>query len=108
MVVRRGGSRLADCRKLLGGGRILDENSAHSWLPDVAPGPYGLSLRVPSGTFPIDYAPHAFRPHPGGLERGWEVASSSWRTVRLKPGPVPDGRSQLRFPTGMVLAREYP
>lgn len=42
------------------------------------------------------------------LERGWEVASSSWQTVRLKSDPVPDGRSQLRFPTGMVLAREYP
>lgn len=52
--------------------------------------------------------PMPFAADPGGLERGWEVASSSWQTVRLKPGPVPDGRSQLRFPTGMVLAREYP
>lgn len=34
--------------------------------------------------------------------------AASWQTVRIKFDSVPDGRSQLRFPPGMVLAREYP
>lgn len=31
----------------------------------VARGPYGLSLGVPSGTIPVNYAPYAFRRRPG-------------------------------------------
>lgn len=52
--------------------------------------------------------PMPFAAEPGGVGNRVEVASSSWQTVRLKSDPVLDGRSQLRFPTGMVLAREYP
>lgn len=52
--------------------------------------------------------PMPFAADPGGVGKRVGGGIEFLANCSTQTDPVPDGRSQLRFPTGMVLAREYP